>query len=203
MHLLPSCAQVWYSSAWSRSTLTAFQRATTTVLAAAADGSRSSTNAPSSGGAAAAVRNHQQLWRESLTPAVVEVLRLWQQQEVALSTSRKEWLANDKQAHVQIMAFKQQADRMAMAEYMLTGQLGEAAVGSTTMFVLPPGTMRMPEEDVLKVCSAGRSLQRTAPITHVMLHEYQYSCSLSSSSLPPRSCYGCSCPCASAAATLS
>jgi hypothetical protein len=81
------------------------------------------------------------------------VLELWQQQEVPLATSRKEWLASSYRAHTEITAFKEVADRVALAEYVLTGQLGEAAVGSTAMFVLPPGTMRVPEENFLEVCA--------------------------------------------------
>jgi hypothetical protein len=85
---------------------------------------------------------------------VVQVLQLWQQQDVPLATSRKEWLKSDGRSHTEITAFKEVADRVALAEYVLTGQLGEAAVGSTAMFVLPPKALRVPEENFLEVCGA-------------------------------------------------
>jgi hypothetical protein len=105
---------VWYSAAWSRATLEAFQAALATLLA---------------------TRKHE------LQAEVLHFLQHWQQHgEVPLASSRKQWLDSMTETYsTQIADFKEKKDRMAMCSYVLTGQLLEGEVGSSVMFSLPAG----------------------------------------------------------------
>jgi tetratricopeptide (TPR) repeat protein len=111
--------QVWYSAAWSRATHAAFRAALEAVLAR--------------GGAdtAAGTPRH---------PDVAALLQHWRTHDVPLATARKRWLEPLDWKWCSLGDFKQEADRMALCAYVLTGQLlPDADVGSVTMFALPAG----------------------------------------------------------------
>lgn len=93
VHLL----QVWYSSAWSVSTLQAFRSA---VLAVLDDHSTQSSSGGSggsggTGGSAAA-----------LDPEVQLLLQHWQAADVTLAASRAQWFESQERTHVWIGSFK-------------------------------------------------------------------------------------------------
>lgn len=127
-------AQVWYSAGWSRSTLAAFRAA----LAAAAEQARV----------------------QAQPEAVCRLLAHWQQQSVTLAAARSAWLA-DLGTQLSVTAnFVRKADRLALAQYLLSGQLLDADVGSVVMFAVPKGGYgeRALSESCLQVRAGARSM---------------------------------------------
>ncbi|KAJ3066660.1 hypothetical protein HDU98_010057 [Podochytrium sp. JEL0797] len=102
--------QVWYSAAWSRDTLACFRRALASLLAPA---------------------------KNSPSPHVRALLVHWQGSSVTLRESRRLWLDNHSKSWAWIGTFRREADRLALCEYFLTGQILEADVGSVVMFAVP------------------------------------------------------------------
>jgi hypothetical protein len=122
---------VWYSSAWSRSTLEHFRQAITTLLTAAA-----------------AVSKAPQQQRRTLHPSadalldsdVLGLLRRWQVKQVPIKTARQGWAASSDGSFTWLCNFARKADRVALAEVELTGEiaaLGAGDVGSVVMFAVP------------------------------------------------------------------
>jgi hypothetical protein len=128
---LPACLQVWYSSAWSNSTLEAFRRAVTDLL----------TTANSLSKLAPQRRSDAHPSADALTaPDVLELLRHWQVKNVTLAAARSAWLDNADNAFGHIANFKRKADRLALSELALTGELralGAGDTGSVVMFAVP------------------------------------------------------------------
>ena len=112
--------EVWYSSAWSAATLTAFRSAVDHLLRnGGADNER---------GARA---RHQD---------VAALLEAWRSADVSLEQSRATWLKETTRKWAEIGDYSRKEDRNALCAYMLTGQLLDGAtVGSVCMFVTPPG----------------------------------------------------------------
>ena len=148
--------QVWYSAAWSSSTLVAFRRAVTHVL---------------EGGTKLTGVSH---------PDVRVLLQVWQSAKIPLAQARKLWLENtpDEIKWRDIGNFKRVADRKALCAYSISGQLLEATMGSVVMFVLPPGYMGVmtPDQrvfecisfnDLIDRCRAGAPDIVTATIAHL------------------------------------
>ena len=102
--------QVWFSSAWSRSTACSFQKATSSLTDRAPN--------PSSD--------------------VHSILELWHTTTVSLQESRSKWLKTRVNKSLECVGcLSDKGDRMEMLNYFLTGQLGDAEVGSTVMFAIP------------------------------------------------------------------
>lgn len=73
-------------------------------------------------------------------PDVLELLRHWQVKHVTLAAARRAWLDNADNAFVHICNFTRKADRLAMTEVALTGELralGPGDCGSVVMFAVP------------------------------------------------------------------
>ncbi|KAG9402223.1 hypothetical protein AC1031_006844 [Aphanomyces cochlioides] len=115
--------QVWYSSAWSERTLRQFRAAVLSVL------------------------SHD--W----PPSVEQLLAWWHQHTPTLAQARREWLAkiNNESLDPLVNAMSPQT-RAHLFDYVFTGQLLEATVGSVTMCCLPPGfeSSRGRDESVLQ-----------------------------------------------------
>ncbi|KAL2919888.1 hypothetical protein HK105_200805 [Polyrhizophydium stewartii] len=101
--------QVWYSAAWSQRTHSSFQAALGNVLA----------------------RNDQ-------PESVAAILQHWLGREVPLSQARDEWLESMTPEYWATIAdLADEADRVAFASYVLTGEVLKATLGSTVMFANP------------------------------------------------------------------
>eukprot|EP00808_Paulinella_micropora_P005261 g47494.t1 len=103
--------QVWYSSTWDADTMRAFRDALTYIL-------------------------------EKKPPQdkeVLEWLEHWNtHRDVTLQTARQGWLAGFRPHNQKIGCWKKKADRLALAQYVLTGELaGGGPYGSVTMFSVP------------------------------------------------------------------
>jgi hypothetical protein len=124
-------AQVWYSAAWSNSTLAAFRAAVSELLAAAQPtGAAAGSPRPPPHPSAAALAQ----------PPVARLLRHWQAAHVPLAAARSGWLASQTNSWAVVANFRRKADRLALCSLVLTGevpQLGPADVGSPAMFQLP------------------------------------------------------------------
>ncbi|CAK4506797.1 unnamed protein product [Aphanomyces euteiches] len=102
--------QVWYSSAWSERTLRQFRAAVVSVL------------------------SHD--W----PPSVAQLLAWWHQHTPTLAQARREWLGKTDHASLDPLAnAASPQSRAHLFDYLFTGQLLEATVGSVTMCCLPPG----------------------------------------------------------------
>ncbi|KAF5827763.1 hypothetical protein DUNSADRAFT_18789 [Dunaliella salina] len=100
--------QVWYSSTWSSSTHVAFQKAVSGALASAA-------------------------------PPVKDLLNHWQGcGKLSLSEARQIWLSSRVRSPYIIGNFVRKADRVALARYLVSGELLQGTSGSLTMFAVPP-----------------------------------------------------------------
>ena len=104
--------QVWYSTAWTSSTLNAFRKAIKHAL-----DKREFSGA-----------NHSD---------VLMLLAHWLKSDVTLQEARKQWVRYNKSRWLSIANFKIAADRYAMATYSLTGQVLGGDVGSVVMFAFP------------------------------------------------------------------
>eukprot|EP00808_Paulinella_micropora_P010602 g2870.t1 len=105
------CPLVWYSSSWDAETLHAFRRGVAKVL------------------------------QQPHTPQDAEVREYvahWASHNVSLSTARDQWLQRFRPNKQGIGNWKRRSDRLAMAEYAVTGELaGGGAFGSVCMFSHP------------------------------------------------------------------
>lgn len=73
-------------------------------------------------------------------PDVLELLRHWQVKRVTLAAARRAWLDNADNSFVHICNFTRKADRLALTEVALTGELravGPGDCGSVVMFAVP------------------------------------------------------------------
>jgi hypothetical protein len=73
-------------------------------------------------------------------PDVLELLRHWQVKHVPLAAARHAWLRNADNSFVHICNFSRKADRLALTEVALTGELralGPGDCGSVVMFAVP------------------------------------------------------------------
>ena len=111
--------QVWYSTCWSLSAESSFKRAVSSLI---------------EGKSSPSVELHSSPALHS--PQVAALLRHWLLHSVPLEKARSAWLehpiSNDEIANLM-----KKDDRLALASFILTGQLLEADVGSITMFSLP------------------------------------------------------------------
>jgi hypothetical protein len=87
---------------------------------------------------------------------VRQLLQHWASHKgVSLAAARGSWLADTEATPAYIANFKRKADRLALYEYSLTGQLGGATdgdVGSVIMFGVPRSYgSRALNESVLQV----------------------------------------------------
>ncbi|GLC48877.1 Mitochondrial import receptor subunit TOM70 [Pleodorina starrii] len=139
--------QVWYSSTWSREAHAAFRRALTDILknATATDTEEDvfeEQRRPATAAAAAAAASVDTM---QLPAAVLSYLRHWQLRDVSLAESRRRWMADWRRTLCVVGQFTQKADRLALSEYHLTGQLpglgGGELEGSVVMFAKPKGTV--------------------------------------------------------------
>jgi hypothetical protein len=106
-----SVMQVRYSAAWSTAVRESFRAAATAALL-------SSTAVES--------------------PEVTLILRIWTQSSVSLVAARRGWAELCQKSWTQIGTFQRQEDQHALCQYVLTGQLLDAQVGSSVMFDTPP-----------------------------------------------------------------
>ncbi|EFJ53047.1 hypothetical protein VOLCADRAFT_85918 [Volvox carteri f. nagariensis] len=139
--------QVWYSSVWSMGALKAFREALTEILT-------------------------EECVRTELPPEVLSYLHHWQLRDVSLAESRRRWLEDWRQTFCAVGQFREKADRLALVEYMLTGQLpglvsggnedeaGGELVGSVVMFAKPRefGAERALNESFLESLAPGELL---------------------------------------------
>jgi hypothetical protein len=103
--------QVMSSLAWTRSAFAAFK---------------------------ASVTNCLDLYAGCQSAEVVDILGIWQTNEVSLTQSRALWLESVSLPPIHIANFAQPADRLALCKYAITGQLvDDAEVGSLAMPGLP------------------------------------------------------------------
>lgn len=122
-----ACRQVWYSSSWSISTLEASRRAVTDLL----------TIANSLGKLPPQRRVDAQPSAGALSsPDVLELLRHWQVKNVTLAAARSAWLDNADNAFGHIVNFKRKADRLALSELALTGEMRALGSGDTGSVVM-------------------------------------------------------------------
>lgn len=89
--------QVWYSAAWSISAHRAFRDALTALLSPER--------------------------RRLLPPPAVKLLLHWQIHDVPLAVARREWLASRNRSNTNIANLKHKADRIAMCQYLVSGEL--------------------------------------------------------------------------------
>eukprot|EP00736_Rhodelphis_marinus_P010089 Rmarinus@m.2093 len=114
--------QVWFSAAWSTSTLHAFRKAVSKVF------------------------------EKETEPQVALWLRHWLPLDVPLGRARRMWLDTRGHVPLGIANCKEVADRLALCRYHMTGQLLEGAVGSVVMFGLPPKSGEVAlDEHILEV----------------------------------------------------
>ncbi|GIL66711.1 hypothetical protein Vafri_20195 [Volvox africanus] len=115
--------QVWFSATWTSEAHTAFRRTVTELLAENWHGGREGSG--------------------NLPTAVLSYLRHWQRRDVSLEESRQRWLSDSSRMYSEVGQFRDKADRLALCEYLLTGQLpglgGSDLVGSVVMFAIPEG----------------------------------------------------------------
>ncbi|KDO27327.1 hypothetical protein SPRG_07574 [Saprolegnia parasitica CBS 223.65] len=108
-----SALQVWYSSCWTHATLTAFEEGVVAATLAAR--------------------------KASMPPPVLDVLVHWQRHVPSIKMARDEWSRKiAARALCAAASFASRDDRASALDYMLTGQLLGADVGSVTMSSLPP-----------------------------------------------------------------
>ncbi|KXZ52930.1 hypothetical protein GPECTOR_8g306 [Gonium pectorale] len=134
--------QVWYSSVWTRGTDAAFRAAVTELLRESSGGSPSTAVVPAA--ATTKPRAGSKAAGSALAPEVAATLAGWLLREVGLAESRRRWLKDWTRTFCAVGALKEKCDRLALTEYLLTGQLpglGPAGelVGSAVMFGQPNG----------------------------------------------------------------
>lgn len=113
-----SILQVWYSSCWNSRTLCDFRTAISSILTDKKVDSRSVGH-----------------------PEVRFLLEHWLPAKVSIATARSLWLNNspDTVKWRKIGNFNRPRDRKALCQYLMTGQVLEATLGSVVMFSLPLG----------------------------------------------------------------
>jgi hypothetical protein len=111
---LDVCVQVWYSAAWSTATRSSFQAAVSSTLSALEHAS------------------------EFCSHNVATILQRWLQATVSLPQARRSWSELSTDSMCFVANFLHSEDQLSLCDYMLTGQLLDASVGSTLMFVTPP-----------------------------------------------------------------
>ncbi|MEW5312496.1 MAG: hypothetical protein WDW38_004127 [Sanguina aurantia] len=125
--------QVWYSAAWSAATLKAFRAAVTIMVAESACDANCGCPSCRGGGGSGS--------RQRREPSPFQALmQHWLAADVPLAVAREKWMDSIAcRNHFWIGNFTRKMDRMALGSYLLTGQLGDASVGSVVMFALPHG----------------------------------------------------------------
>lgn len=117
--------QAWYSSTWSLSTLKSFREAIGNLVI------MDSIHMP-------ALQSSE----------VLELLRCWMIHDVTLSHARSCWL--DTAPVSEIANFIHDVDKLALCDYILTGQLLDGCTGSVAMFSIPDSLhiIRSVQQDV-------------------------------------------------------
>ncbi|GFR47524.1 hypothetical protein Agub_g9242 [Astrephomene gubernaculifera] len=141
--------QVWFSSVWSREAHAAFRRALTELMR---EQQQQQQGVPGAGAGVGARGAAQEQHLQQVPAEVLPYLRHWQLRDVGLADSRQRWLDGRKRTLGLVGGFKEKSDRLALCEYLLTGQLsqllsgaggggraGGELVGSVVMFVVPRG----------------------------------------------------------------